>query len=87
MSENFERAATIAVFQGRIRRGIASLKDGAGIAQQKGNTTKSMYISSHTHTHNKAVVDLEVDRKIMYKWCSSFVVKGHRSIVLVLQYF
>ena len=64
MSENFERAATIAVFQGRIRRGIASLKDGAGIAQQKGNTTKSMYI---LHTHNSAVVDLVVDRKIMNK--------------------
>ena len=42
MNENFERAAAIAVFQGRIRRGIASLKDGAGIAQQQSNTTQSM---------------------------------------------
>lgn len=37
---NYERAATIAVFQGRIRRGIASLKDGAGVAQQHGDATK-----------------------------------------------
>ena len=40
LAENYERAAAIAVFQGRIRRGIASLKDGAGVAQQQGNVTK-----------------------------------------------
>ena len=48
MSENFERAAAIAVFQGRIRRGIASLKDGAGVAQQQGNSAKGMWIAHMT---------------------------------------
>ena len=44
LAENYERAAAIAVFQGWIRRGIASLKDGAGVAQQQGDTTKGTTI-------------------------------------------
>ena len=40
MNEHFERAAAIAVFQGHVRRGIASLKDGASVALQQKNTAK-----------------------------------------------
>ena len=43
LTGNYERAAAIAVFQGRIRRGIASLKDGAGVAQQQGDAIKGRY--------------------------------------------
>jgi hypothetical protein len=42
MADCYERAAAIAVFQGNIRRGIASLKDGASVAKQKGDVSKSM---------------------------------------------
>ena len=40
MNENYERAAAIAVFQGHVRRGIVSLKDGAGTAAQRGNAAR-----------------------------------------------
>ena len=49
LAENYERAAAIAVFQGRIRRGIASLKDGAGVAQQQGDVTKGRYSTNLDH--------------------------------------
>lgn len=42
MADCYERAAAIAVFQGNIRRGIASLKDGASVAKRKGDSSKSM---------------------------------------------
>lgn len=41
MEENFERAAAIAVFYGHVRRAVISLKDGAELANQKGDGTKS----------------------------------------------
>ena len=41
MEENFERAAAIAVFHGHVRRAVISLKDGANLASQQGNTAKS----------------------------------------------
>ena len=44
MEENFERAAAIAVFHGHVRRAVESLKDGAGLANQKGDTTKSEFL-------------------------------------------
>lgn len=34
INEHHERAATIAVFQGQIRRGIASLKEGADVIRR-----------------------------------------------------
>ena len=49
LAENYERAAAIAVFQGWIRRGIASLKDGAGVAQQQGDITKGRYSTNLDH--------------------------------------
>ena len=41
MEENFERATTIAVFHGHVRRAVISRKDGANLANQQGNTAKS----------------------------------------------
>ena len=49
MADCYERAAAIAVFQGNIRRGIASLKDGASVAKQRGDTTKSKHSLSCDH--------------------------------------
>lgn len=40
MNEQHERAASIAVFQGQVRRGIASLKEGADIAQQRKDSNR-----------------------------------------------
>ena len=40
MNEQHERAASIAVFQGQVRRGIASLKEGADIAQQQKDSNR-----------------------------------------------
>ena len=41
MEENFERAAAIAVFYGHVRRAVISLKDGAELANQKGDGARS----------------------------------------------
>lgn len=51
MNERFERAAAIAVFQGKLRRAIASLKDGAGVAKQHGDLNKSNSTSIHVHMY------------------------------------
>ena len=46
INEKFERAAAIAVFQGKLRRAIASLKNGAGVAKERGHAERSMIHNS-----------------------------------------
>ena len=43
MNEQHERAASIAVFQGQVRRGIASLKEGADVAQQQKDSNRGRH--------------------------------------------
>ena len=56
-ANNYERAAAIAVFLGNIRRGIASLRDGAAVAKRKEDAAKSnpSHLSACDQSHDSHV--------------------------------